>query len=79
MKKTPQERIGMRISPQTARIILPIRHRHDLPQLARELEALAWQLKAIHQNENQNDNAALFHAWTQIRHVDRKLKRIFPE
>lgn len=68
----------MRLVPDVVRIDVPIRHADDLPQLARELEAMAFRLKSIHQNEQLNANGKLGDAYHYLRAFNRKLKQEYP-
>jgi hypothetical protein len=73
-------RIGsvMRLTPDVVRLDVPLRHHDDLPQLARRLEQLALQLRAIHQNEQLNGNGKLADAYHACRTLNRKLKQENP-
>lgn len=68
----------LRISGDVVRIDVPLREADDLPQIARDLEALAFKLKAIHQNEQLNNNAKLSEAEFALRAINRKLRREYP-
>lgn len=68
----------MRTTPDVVRLDLPLRDQHDLPQIARRLEQLAFQLRAIHQNETLNGNGKLADAYHTCRALNRKLKQENP-
>jgi uncharacterized protein (UPF0128 family) len=67
-----------RLTPDVVRLDIPLRHEDDLPQLARRLEQLAFELKAIHQNESLNGNGKLADAYHTCRAFNRKLKQENP-
>lgn len=75
-----ERKIGtsFRVSPDVVRLDIPLRHANDLPQLARRLEQLAFDLKAIHQNERLNGNGKLTDAYAACRDLKRKLKQENP-
>lgn len=68
----------LRVSGDVVRIDMPLREADDLPQIARDLEALAFKLKAIHQNEQLNNHAKLSEAEFALRDLNRKLRREYP-
>lgn len=68
----------VRVTPDVVRIDLPLRHVDDLPQLARELEQLAFNLRAAHQSEHLNENGRLSDAYRHIRFLNSKLKKAYP-
>lgn len=68
----------LRVSPDVVRIDVPLRHEDDLPQLARRLEQLAFDLRAIHQNESLSGNGKLADAYAKCRALNRKLKQENP-
>ena len=75
-----ERKIGttLRISPDVVRLEVPLLHADDLPQLARRLEQLAFNLRAIHQNERLNGNGKLTDAYYACRALNRKLKQENP-
>lgn len=68
----------IRVSPDVVRLDVPLRHEDDLPQLARRLEQLAFDLRAIHQNEQLNGNGKLAAAYHACRALNRKLRQENP-
>lgn len=68
----------LRVSPDVVRIDMPLRHPDDLPQLARRLEQLAFDLRAIHQNESLNGNGKLADAYQKCRALNQKLRQENP-
>jgi hypothetical protein len=69
----------LRVTPDVVRIDVPLRHADDLPQLARELEQLAFQLRATHQADHLfNDNGKVSEAYAHLRAFKIKLNREYP-
>lgn len=68
----------MRLSPDVVRISIPLQEADDLPQIARELRQLAFDLTAIHQHPRLNDNGKLTDAYGALRAFNLKLKQEFP-
>lgn len=68
----------LRVSPDVVRLDIPLRHEDDLPQLARRLERLAYELKGIHQSEHLNGNGKLAAAYGACSNMNRVLKKENP-
>lgn len=69
----------IRTAPDVVRVDVPLSDAHDLPQLARLFEKLAFDLRAIHQNESLNENGMLSDAYSVLRTLRTKLKKEFPK
>jgi hypothetical protein len=76
--KRKRQGLTIRISPDVARLDIPMRHVDDLPQLRRHLEALALQLGLLHQATHLSDNEKLWQAYGFVRTLNRKLKKEYP-
>ena len=68
----------MRLAPDVVRLDVPLRHEDDLPQLARRLHQLAFDLTAIYQHPQLNGNGKLADAYHTCRALNRKLKQENP-